>query len=273
MKRSRRLAAVLLTVVAAGLAACGALPMHDAPDAVSRQAGFVPREVVVDGRVHRYQVFVPGPAGGAKPPLILFLHGSGERGEDGIKPTLAGLGPYVRANADTFPAIVVFPQVPEGGEWQGGNVAVAFAALDAATDEFDGDRDRTYLTGMSMGGYGTWELALAQPRRFAALVPVSGAVRQLDDERALFVTAVAGDADPYASIARTLRDVPVWIFHGAKDDVVPPEDDRRLIAAFRAAGAGDARHTEFPDANHNAWDPAYAQTPALWRWLFSRKRH
>ncbi|MDN5781660.1 MAG: prolyl oligopeptidase family serine peptidase [Luteimonas sp.] len=270
--RSPRLAAVLATVAAVGLVACGALPMHHAPDAVSRQAGFVPRDVVVDGRVHRYQVFVPGSAPGAKPPVILFLHGSGERGDDGIKPTLAGLGPHVRSNAETFPAIVVFPQVPEGGEWQGTSVDVAFAALDAATAEFDGDRDRTYLTGMSMGGYGTWELALAQPGRFAALVPVCGAVRQPDDERALFVTPVAGDPDPYASIARTLRDVPVWIFHGAKDNVVLPDDDRGLIAAFRAVGAGDAHYTEFPDANHNAWDPAYTQTPDLWRWLFSRTR-
>src|SRR3546814_5591067 len=102
-------------------------------------------------------------------------------------PTLAGLGPHVRANAGSCPAVVVFPQVPENGEWQGANAGVAFAALDAATAEFNGDRDRTYLTGMSMGGYGTWELALAQPERFAALVPVCGAVRQISDERALYV--------------------------------------------------------------------------------------
>ncbi|GAA3933038.1 prolyl oligopeptidase family serine peptidase [Luteimonas lutimaris] len=271
MRGPRRPAALLaVAATAAGLAACATQPMHGA---AAREAGFVPREVVVDGRAHRYQVFVPGPAAGANPPVILFLHGSGERGDDGTRPTLAGLGPYARANAERFPAIVVFPQVPEGGEWQGANVAVAFAALDAATDEFDGDRDRTYLTGMSMGGYGTWELALAQPRRFAALVPVCGAVKRREgDERPLFVTPVAGAPDPYARIARTLRDVPVWIFHGARDDVVAPGDDRRLIAAFRAASARDARYTEFPDANHNAWDPAYARTPALWRWLFAQRR-
>src|SRR3546814_13684235 len=79
---------------------------------------------------------------------------------------------------------------------------------------------------MSMGGYGTWELALAQPERFAALVPVCGAVRQISDERALYVTQVAGDPDPYATIAETLRDVPVWIFHGAKDDV--RSEERRV---------------------------------------------
>lgn len=261
--------ALLATVAAIGLSACASPPTGET---TPRAPGFVQREVVVHGRAHRYQVFVPSPAAGAAPPVILFLHGSGERGDDGIKPTLSGLGPHVRANADGFPAIVVFPQVPEKGEWQGANLDVAVAALDAATAEFNGDRDRTYLTGMSMGGYGTWELALAQPRRFAALVPVCGAVRRISDERALQVTPVAGDPDPYAAIAEALRGVPVWIFHGAKDDVVPPDDDRRLIAAFRAADARDARYTEFPDANHNAWDPVYARTPELWRWLFAQRR-
>src|SRR3546814_11390691 len=90
---------------------------------------------------HRYQVFVPAAASAAQPPVILFLHGSGERGDDGIKPTLAGLGPHVRANAGSFPAIVVFPQAPENGEWRGANAGVAFAALDAATAEFNGDRE------------------------------------------------------------------------------------------------------------------------------------
>lgn len=237
------------------------------------QGGFLERTITADGATRRYMVFVPShDAGGEHPAVILFLHGSGERGSDGVKPTLSGLGPHVRAHADTFPAIVVFPQVPEGEEWQGDNATVAFAALDAATREFGGDRDRTYLTGMSMGGYGTWELALMQPQRFAALVPVCGAIRQLHPDRPLYVTSVVDEADPYAAIAAKLLRVPVWIFHGARDDVVPPEDDRRLTAAFRAAGAADARYTEFPDAGHNAWDPAYAGTPGLWEWLFAQRR-
>jgi predicted peptidase len=258
--------ACALALMAAMLSACSTL--HPAPS-----GGFVAREVVVDGVARRYQVFVPARAavGGAKPPVVLFQHGSGERGDEGAKPTQAGLGPYVRAHAADFPAIVVFPQVPEGQEWQGANARAALAALDAATGEFGGDRARTYLTGMSMGGYGTWEVALMQPQRFAALVPVCGAVRRASDERALYVTQVVDDPDPFATIAHTLRDVPVWIFHGALDDVVPLEDDHALVAAFRAAGAKDARYTEFPDANHNAWDPAYA-TPELWTWLFAQRR-
>ncbi len=234
-------------------------------------APFLPREVVVDGATHRYQVFVPErTASNGKPPVILFLHGSGERGSDGVKPTLAGLGPYVRAHADAFPAIVVFPQVPEGQEWSD-NTAVAFAALDAATREFGGDGDRTYLTGLSMGGYGTWELALQQPGRFAALVPICGGIHQAEGRPSLAVRSVDGAADPFAEAARHLRGTPIWIFHGAKDDLVPPEESRRMAAALKAAGATDARYTEFPDANHNSWDPAYA-SPELWDWLWKQRR-
>lgn len=125
---------------------------------------FVERTVTVDGTAYRYQVFVPAARhrhGAA--PTVLFLHGTGERGSDGDKPTRAGVGPYLRAHADVFPGIVVFPQAPDDSDWKGVAAQIAFAALDAATDEFGGDRERTYLTGLSMGGYGTWELALMQP--------------------------------------------------------------------------------------------------------------
>jgi predicted peptidase len=232
---------------------------------------FVQRELVVEGATHRYQVFVPAPsAAGPSPPVILFLHGTGERGSDGEKPVRVGLGPHVLAHRADFPAIVVFPQAPDDHDWNGDAAALALAALDQATEEFHGDRDRTYLTGLSMGGYGTWELAMLQPHRFAALVPICGGLVPPRDERQLFVTPLAGSADPYATLAKNLRHVPVWIFHGAKDDLVPPDDDRRTYAALKAAGA-DVRYTEFPDANHNAWDPAYA-TPELWSWLFAQRR-
>lgn len=248
------------------LAACMSLPQRGS-------GAFVERSIELDGKPHRYQVFVPAAqAGGRTPPVVVFLHGSGERGDDGAKPTQVGIGPYIRAHLDSFPAIVVFPQAPEGSEWSA-NTDLVFATLDAASREFHGDAARTYLTGLSMGGYGVWDVALKAPDRFAALAPVCGAVRQPRKERAtLFVAAVAHETDPYAAIARRLRGVPVWIFHGAKDDLVPPNDDRLLIAAFRAAGAADARHTEFPDANHNSWDPAYSQTPAFWDWLFAQAR-
>lgn len=232
---------------------------------------FVKRELVLDDATYRYQVFVPSQAaGGRQPRVIVFLHGSGERGSDGDKPVAVGLGPYVRTHLRDFPAIVVFPQAPENSEWSGASALLALRALDAATEEFHGDPHRTYLTGLSMGGYGVWELALLQPQRFAALVPISGAIRPLSDERELFVTPIAGQVDPFATLATRLRAIPTWIFHGAKDDVVPPGDDRRTAAALKAVG-GDVRYSELPDANHNAWDPAYAM-PELWVWLFAQHR-
>lgn len=249
------------------LASCAHAPSTPAP-------AFVEREVVVDGRHFRYQVFVPSrpvQAGRSDAtPILLFLHGSGERGNDNAKQVTVGLGPYIRARMADFPAIAVFPQAPEGSEWMGASADMALAALDAATREFGGDPQRTYLSGLSMGGYGTWELALMQPQRFAALVPICGAILPPNDERDLYVSALANLPDPYAALATRLRHVPIWIFHGAKDDLVLPDDDRKIIAAMRVADA-DARYTEFPDANHNAWDPAYA-LPELWQWLFAQHR-
>lgn len=252
---------LLMTVLLGG---CNSVPQRP------ERGGFVAREVTVDGRAHRYQVFVPARAAVRdKAPVILFLHGSGERGDDNARQLAVGLGPHVRAHMDDFPAIVVFPQAPEGSEWN--QVAdVVFAQLDAATREFGGDPDRTYLTGLSMGGFGVWDYALRQSYRFAALVPVCGGL-VIPRRPSMDVAAVAGEADPYAAAAARLRGIPTWIFHGARDDLVPPEYSRRMEAALEAAGARDARYTEFPDANHNSWDPAYA-TPELWTWLFAQRQ-
>ena len=235
---------------------------------------FLPREVVVDGSTHRYQVFVPATTAhtGKTPevPVILFLHGSGERGNDNQAQVPVGIGAYIRQHMDDVPAIVVFPQAPADSEWN--QVAdVTFAQLDAATREFGGDPDRTYLTGLSMGGFGTWDYALREPGRFAALVPVCGGL-VIDRRPSMNVAAVADADDPYSAAAARLKHIPTWIFHGAKDDLVPPDYSRRMHAALQAAGAKDARYTEFPDANHNSWDPAYQHTPALWTWLFAQHR-
>lgn len=256
--------AAMMTMTFAG---CSTMRNESVPGA------FVERSVTVDGAEYRYQVFVPARSarGRGKAPTLLFLHGTGERGSDGDKPTRVGLGPYIRAHADSFPAIAVFPQAPDGRDWNGVAAQIAFAALDAATAEFDGDRDRSYLTGLSMGGYGTWELALMQPQRFAALAPVCGGLTAPRAERNLVVTPLQGEADPPAALAQRLKHLPVWIFHGAKDDVVPPRESREISIALKAIGA-DVRYTEFPDANHNSWDPAYSQTPELWPWLFAQRR-
>lgn len=260
-----RFLTVALTCFTVMLASCVTVP------AARGSGSFVEREQTVNGVVHRYQVFVPARTGKRKVPVILFLHGSGERGSDNRKQITVGLGPYIAAHADDFPAIVVFPQAPADAEWRQ-SAALAFSALDAATREFGGDPRRTYLTGLSMGGYGTWELALQQPTRFAAIAPVCGGITAPGYRPSMFAAPVAGAADPFAETARRLRNLPVWIFHGAKDDVVPPEQSRRMAAALETAGATQARYTEFPEAGHNSWDDAYSRTPELWEWLLAQRR-
>jgi predicted peptidase len=260
-------ARVLALAMLIGAAGAGAAFAQDGP---AVDPAFLERVVVHDGVRHRYRVFVP--RGGATPrPVILFLHGSGERGTDNAKQTHVGLGPVVAARAADFPAIVVFPQASEGGRWSGDDAAIAMKALDAAIHEFGGDPARVHLTGLSRGGYGVYELALAHPDRFAALVPVCGGLRAPAHRADLYVEGVQDGPDPYADLARRLRDVPLWAFHGAKDDVVPPENSRLVVGALLGAGARDVRYTEFPEANHNAWDAAYAHAP-LWDWLFSQRR-
>ncbi|UNK43278.1 prolyl oligopeptidase family serine peptidase [Luteimonas sp. S4-F44] len=252
---------------AAWLAGCRSSPSTPA------SGRFVRRAVEVGGRHYAYQVFVPAAAVPRPLPVVLFLHGSGERGSDGDRQTRSGLGPYVRTHAADFPALVVFPQSPEGTSWEGDVASMALAALDAATTEFDGDPRRTSLTGMSRGGYGTWSLALRAPERFAALVPVCGGITPpgtRPDLNSLQVESTRDAPDPFDAAAQRLRDIPSWLFHGARDDVVPPEQSRRMYAALQRVGA-DVRYTEFPEANHNSWDAAYA-TPALWDWLFAQRR-
>lgn len=270
MKFHRTIIAILLACLLFPLSGCSTMPADKSAQAVEG-GQFVKRTVVVEGEPRTYQVFVPAQRSSGKPlPVVLFLHGSGERGSDGENQTNAGLGPYVRARASDFPALVVFPQVPDNGEWMGNNVDMALAALDAAAKEFNGDPKRTYLTGLSMGGYGTWETAISAPTRFAALVPICGALLAPRGGRELYVTEVAGAADPYAAVAARTKHLPIWIFHGAKDDVVPPDDDRKIFAALQAAGA-NVQYTEFPDANHNSWDATY-QLDAMWAWLFAQHK-
>jgi predicted peptidase len=254
----------LAVVLGLFVAACGSGGRRSGRD----DGAFVARSVVVGGLRHDYQVFVPHGAGPGSP-VILFLHGSGERGSDNQRQIEAGLGPHVRAHAADFPAITVFPQSPEGSSWEGEVADAALAALDDTLAAIGGDRRRIYLTGLSRGGYGVWEIALAHPDRFAALVPICGGLRPPPGRTDLMVGGVRAP-DLYVEAAERLRAIPTWIFHGARDEVVPPEGSRRMAAAMRAAGA-DVRYTEYPQATHNAWDPAYAE-PGLWSWLFAQRR-
>jgi len=279
----RAVSALLFSFALLALAACHhAQPRSDAAAAAHAPASsamtdprahgrFVSRELLLpDGVVHRYQVFVPArAAGGEKPPLILFVHGSGERGDDNRKQVEVGLAPAIRERLDRFPAIVAFPQMHRDKADQQRFNRTALAILDAVQAEFGGDPARTYMTGLSMGGFASFDLALMQPQRFAAVVPVCGGFdlpKVMQRER----VDQLGGLWSLDAAAQRMKGQPFWIFHGAQDDVVPPQRSREMVAALKRAGA-DVRYTEFPDADHNAWDAAYG-SEALWTWLFAQRR-
>jgi predicted peptidase len=202
---------------------------------------------VVQRVTARYRLYLPpGYARGAKRwPLVLFLHGAGERGTDLTALSRTGLTKL--AGTRTLPFILVAPQVPEDEIWS--TVALA-ALLERLTRDLPVDPDRVYLTGLSMGAFGAWELATAYPDRFAAVVLISG----------------GGNPVP----ACRLRSVPVWLVHGRKDDVIPVEESELLARRLEACG-GRVRLTVYPDVGHDAWSQTY-EDPGFLNWLLAQRR-
>lgn len=264
----RLTSAVCLSVLAVSLAAAPPSPAR------AKQTGFLDRTVSLHGATYHYQVFVPENwTSHQKWPIVLFLHGAGERGSDGLLETDVGLGHAIRQNRSRFPVVVVMPQCLKDHWWIEPQMEeMALASLAAATKEFKADVKRTYLTGLSMGGFGSWDLASRYPGKFAAVVPICGGIvlpehlMQTNPELAKY--AYPDDPKSYAEVAQKIGKTPVWIFHGGADDVVSPENSRKLDEALKAAG-GDVRYTEYPGVGHNSWDKAYAE-PELMTWLLSK---
>lgn len=199
----------------------------------------------------RLQYLLHLPAGYEKDPakkwpLMLFLHGAGERGDDLKRVKIHGPIKYIQKGGD-FPFILVSPQCPAGQWWE---PAPLLALLDDIQAKYRVDPDRVYVTGLSMGGYGTWDLAIRNPGRFAAIAPICGGGR------------------PF--LARQLKDLPVWVFHGDSDPVVPVERSDEMVEALKRAG-GNVRYTRYPGVNHDSWTATYAN-PELYAWFLSHKR-
>ncbi len=236
---------------------------------------FQSRSAEIAGRTILWQVYVPDAvlAGEVEsPPVVLFLHGRGESGTDGERQTRIGLPRVIRERGD-FPAVVVMPQTPRSAWWGDEVIAeAAIHALDAAMAEFGGDPDRVYLTGLSLGGYGTWAFAYRHPERFAALVPVCGGVSARRSRMTVpeWHPASVRPEDPHEEAARVLSDIPIWIFHGADDRTVPVSESRRMARALEAAG-GRPRYTEYAGVGHDSWVRAYREE-GLYDWLFSHRR-
>jgi predicted esterase len=202
-----------------------------------------------DASLPRYLLYVP-PDYAADParkwPLLLFLHGAGERGDDLEKVKVHG-PPRLIAEGQHFPFIVVSPQCPEGEWWL---PAQLIDLVEDICSHYRVDPDRIYLTGLSMGGYGTWATAIEYPDRFAAIAPICG----------------GGDPEK----ADRIRHIPAWVFHGAKDPVVPLAQSEAMVRALEQLGA-EVRFTVYPEATHDSWTETYAN-PELYEWLLQHPR-
>ena len=216
----------------------------------------------------RYRLLSPAvSAAGAKYPLVIFLHGAGERGQDNRK-QLKYLPTWLAEPAarEKYPCFVLAPQCRMDERWVDISwadkkstpqaprptidLAAVIAALDDVLNRNPVDPNRIYLTGLSMGGYGCWDLGARMPDRFAALLPICGG----GDERT----------------AARFTTLPIWCFHGDADQAVPVERSRSMIEAIKAAG-GTPQYSELPKVGHDSWTPAYGD-PAVLDWLFSQKR-
>lgn len=235
------------------------------------ETGFLNRTVTVEGVIYKYQVFVPANWSRKSTwPVILFLHGYGEEGDDGLLQTDEGLPQAIRMHVERFPFVVVMPQCRKQDWWTNPIMeAQALKALDQTLREFRGDAQRIYLTGLSMGGFGTWDLASKYPGKFAAIAPVCGGIRVEHGSQYPNYRDVDSSADPYTAVARKIGKTPVWVFHGDADDTIPVTESRKMVEALRAA-SGNVRYTEYPGVKHNSWDKAYSE-PELPTWLLAQR--
>jgi len=185
-------------------------------------------------------------------PLILFLHGRDESGDNNLNIVKRHGIPRVIEEAEDFPCITVSPQCPANTDW----VALTeplMSLLNSVTAQYQVDRRRIYLTGLSMGGRGTWALAIKNPEVFAALVPICGRVP---------------DVDQFLVKVEALKDVPIWVFHGAKDSRVPVQNSDSIVAVLRSV-QGNVSYTVYPDADHDSWTETY-NDPEVNRWMLAQ---
>lgn len=243
------------------LAACATVTQNAAPAAAGTQSAQHFSLTQTQTLAADYLLYLPdgyAANSGKRWPLIFFLHGAGERGTNVWQVTRHG-PPKVDTRMTNFPFIVVSPQCPPGQVWSNDPL---LALLNDVEKKYAVDPRRVYLTGLSLGGFGVWNLALAHPEKFAAIAPISGG-----GETLLILLAQFGDPARLAE----LKSLPVWAFHGAKDPVVKLENARLMINAMNDAGCTNARLTVYPDAGHDAWTQTYAN-PELYQWFLQYSR-
>ena len=216
-------------------------------------------ELKTDGKVQvSYLQYLPeGYADDEKKrwPVILFLHGAGERGNDLNRVKVHGPPKLVEAGKK-FPFIIISPQCPRGQVWQSGTL---LALMEHVCKKYRVDTTRQYLTGLSMGGYGSWSLGIRECDRFAAIAPICGGGNFIKIYNA---SGAKGKA---------LRSLGVWAFHGAKDTVVPLAESEKMIAALKKFGHPNPKLTVYPEARHDSWTKTY-NNPELYEWFLKHQR-
>jgi dienelactone hydrolase len=233
-----------------------------------QDTGFLNRKIELHGNTYRFQVYLPEEwrhDDGKQWPIILFLHGRGERGSEGMWQTQIGIAEAVRNHPDRWPFVIVMPQCPQNAHWTDpAMLELAMASLDQESAEFHGDATRTYLSGLSMGGYGAWELARLHPHRWAAIeIAASGVFWSYEPER--WQEASVLPAEYATALGRT----PIWLFHGTLDTVVVPRQSELMFDAFKASG-GDIRLWLYQGLAHDCWTRAYDEQE-LPRWLLAHR--
>jgi predicted peptidase len=244
---------LIITACVLQITICSSLSQENMP-ITSQKAHQFERKITRTVRAN-YLLFLPDDykrRGTKRWPLILFLHGAGERGTNISKVTVHGPPKIVKEKPE-FPFIVVSPQCPSGESWSN---EVLLALPEEVTKKHAVDTKRIYLTGLSMGGYGTWNLALAHPETFAAIAPICGGGDPL--------AVLLADAKK-----RRLKTLPVWAFHGAKDEVVKVSESQRMVDALRKTG-NDAKLTIYDEAGHDSWTETY-KNPQLYDWFLKHK--
>jgi predicted peptidase len=240
---------------------------------------FAERAITIDGKQYRYRVFVPKKRDpNAKTAVMLYLHGSGARGDDNYAQADA-FGGTIGPVRDKVNFIVVLPQCREGTFWSSTEMAdYSLAALDETVKEFNGDPERIHLAGFSLGGYGVWQIAAANPGRFAALVSIAGGfvgARPIEErDRAAILPVVKtmlDSQDPYKALAGAIGQTPAWLFHGANDDAVPVDFSRKIVRALEDAGNKNVKYTEYADEGHIVVANAFRE-PGFFEWLAGQRR-
>jgi predicted peptidase len=247
--------ALILTFLLSGFFAAGSAGAAER----GPESGLLTRTVAVGGETYTYQVFVPAQLAGKKnAPVILFLHGIGQRGEGGFLPSDGAAGGFVRQYLEQIPAVALLPQCRKGKYWHDPDMErMVLAELEQTASEFSADPKRLYLAGVSMGGFGAWHLAARHPGKFAALVNICGGSTQTSGDR-------------FTPLARKIGRTPVWVFHGSEDRVVPVTESRGMVGALKRVEGSRVRYSEYEGVGHNVWLNALAE-PGLLPWLLEQR--